>query len=137
MKKQISTLLIILASLFCNSSCKGPKQQSQNQNVVTLKADNFQAVTSVKGVVLVDFWASWCKPCKMMSPVIDEIAEELEGKIKVGKINIDEETELASQFNVQGIPNFIIFKDGVPVENLVGIQSKEDLLQLLGKYSNL
>lgn len=137
MKKQVSTLLVIFASLFFSSSCKGPNSQSKNQNVITLKADNFHDEISGKGVVLVDFWASWCKPCKMMGPVIDEIADDFAGKVKVGKINVDEEGELANQFNVQSIPNFIIFKDGVPVENIVGIQSKEDIVHLLEKYSNL
>ncbi|NVO20056.1 MAG: thioredoxin [Bacteroidetes bacterium] len=137
MIKHVSTLLLILVSFAFISSCKGPNVQSNNHNVISLKADNFQAELSVKGIVLVDFWASWCKPCKMMSPVIDEIADDLEGKIRVGKVNIDEEGGLANQFNVQSIPNFIIFKDGVPVENLVGIQSKEDLVKLLGKYIEL
>ena len=79
--------------------------------------------------VVVDFWAEWCSPCKMVSPIIDEISEELEGKIKVVKVNIDEAQEIAASFNIMSIPNIIIFKKGEMVEQLVGAMSKEQLLE--------
>ena len=86
---------------------------------------------------MVDFGASWCRPCRVMAPVIDEIAGETKGKIKVGKVDVDANGDLANQFHVQGIPNILILKDGKIVENLVGMQSKETLVQALNKYVHL
>ncbi len=78
--------------------------------------------------VLVDFWAEWCGPCKMISPIIDEIGNEVEGKLKIVKVNIDEAPSLATQFNVMSIPTLIIFKGGAPVDQIVGALSKDQLL---------
>ena len=93
---------------------------------VALTKDNFtQSVES--GVSLVDFWAPWCGPCKMQLPIVDELATELEGQATIAKINVDEEPELASQFGVMSIPTLILFKDGQPVDKMVGLQSKDAL----------
>ncbi|GMK38170.1 thioredoxin [Paenibacillus sp. CCS19] len=93
---------------------------------VTLTKDNFtQSIES--GVSLVDFWAPWCGPCKMQLPIVEELATELEGQATIGKINVDEQPELASQFGVMSIPTLILFKDGQPVDKLVGLQSKDSL----------
>lgn len=81
--------------------------------------------------VLVDFWASWCGPCKMLAPVIAEIAEELEGKVKVCKINIDEEDDLAEKYQVMSIPNVVLFKNGEAVNRSVGFVPKQNLLKIL------
>ncbi len=80
--------------------------------------------------VLVDFWASWCGPCKMLSPVVDQIGEEM-ADIKVGKVNVDEEPGLARQFNVMSIPTLIVFKDGKAVNMSVGVQPKDAIVALL------
>ena len=85
--------------------------------------------------VLVDFWAEWCGPCKMISPIIDEIAEELRGKLKVTKVNVDEAQALASQFSVMSIPTLLIFKGGQPVDQIVGALGKDQLMEKIG--SNL
>jgi len=79
--------------------------------------------------VLVDFWAEWCPPCKMMLSVVDEIAREFEGKIKVGKINVDANQELAGKYSVMSIPTFIIFKDGKNVSRFMGAQPKERVVE--------
>ena len=79
--------------------------------------------------VLVDFYAEWCGPCKMLAPVIDEIAGELEGTVKVGKINIDEAQEIAAKFNIMSIPNVILFKNGQPADQIVGVMPKDQLLE--------
>ena len=78
--------------------------------------------------VLVDFYADWCGPCKMMAPVIEELAEELQGKAKVGKINVDESTDTATQYDVMSIPTIIIFKNGKEVKRFIGVRDKQELL---------
>ncbi|QHT63523.1 thioredoxin [Paenibacillus lycopersici] len=91
-----------------------------------LTKDNFnQSIES--GVTLVDFWAPWCGPCKMQLPIVEELSTELAGSATIGKINVDEEPELASQFGVMSIPTLILFKDGQPVDKMVGLQSKDAL----------
>lgn len=81
--------------------------------------------------VIVDFWASWCMPCKMMSPVMDEIEKELNGKLKVCKINIDEERDLAIKYEVMSIPTFLVFKEGKVVNKSVGVQDKKEIISLI------
>lgn len=93
---------------------------------VELTKDNFNQSIE-KGVSLVDFWAPWCGPCKMQLPIVEELATELEGQATIGKINVDEQPELAAQFGVMSIPTLILFKDGQPVDKMVGLQSKDAL----------
>ena len=81
--------------------------------------------------VVIDFWASWCGPCKMFSPIVDEFAEENEGKVKVGKVNIDDEPDLASRFGVMSIPTAILFKNGQAVQSMVGVQPKAKLEEMV------
>ena len=100
-------------------------------SVLELTEKNFENEVTKSGLpVLVDFWAEWCGPCKMMSPIVDQIAAEMQGKLKVAKVNVDEAQELAAQFNIMSIPTMIVFKAGQPVEIIVGAMSKD---QLLGK----
>ncbi len=99
--------------------------------------ENFEVeVLQATTPVLVDFYADWCGPCKMMAPVIEKMAEEFEGKIKVGKCNVDDNMQLAQQYRISNIPAFIVFKDGKPLENFVGAMStadmKKKLEQILG-----
>lgn len=102
-------------------------------SVVTLTEDNFKTeVLSSEQPVLVDFWASWCGPCRMVSPIVDEIAEESDGNFKVGKINVDEQPDLAAQFNVMSIPTLMVFKSGAVAESAVGVRSKQDILGMIG-----
>jgi thioredoxin 1 len=87
------------------------------------------------GVTLVDFWAPWCGPCKMIAPVLDELSEEIAGQAKVAKVNVDENGESAGTFGVMSIPTLILFKDGQPVDKVVGFQSKEALKNLISRHA--
>ena len=94
--------------------------------------DTFQAsVLESTGVVLVDFWAQWCGPCQMFSPIVDQFAEENPDAVKVGKVNVDEQPELAGQYGVMSIPTAILFQNGEAVKTLVGLQPKEALEDLI------
>ena len=94
--------------------------------VTELTTANFNEIVKSDKPVLVDFWASWCGPCRMVSPVIDQLAEEYAGKINVGKVNVDNEGTLAAEFAIVSIPTVIIFTNGKPVNKLVGVRSLDD-----------
>lgn len=97
-----------------------------------INSENFEKeVLNSEKPVLVDFFADWCGPCKMMAPIVEELATELDGKAKVGKINVDENSDIAVEYNVMSIPTLIVFKNGKEEKRLVGVRDKEELLRLL------
>ena len=97
-------------------------------SVLKLESKNFESeVLNSEKIVLVDFYADWCGPCRMMSPVIDSIAEELGENIKVGKVNVDDNQDLAIKYNVMSIPTIIIFKNGMPMKSFIGVTNKKDI----------
>ena len=99
---------------------------------IKITKNNFeQEVLNSKEPVLLDFWASWCGPCRMVSPTVEEIAKEMKGTAKVGKINIDEESELASKFRIMSIPTLMVIKDGKVSSTAVGVRPKKDILRML------
>ena len=85
--------------------------------------------------ILVDFWAPWCGPCQMQGPILDELSGEIEGKAKVFKVNVDENTDLASQYGIMSIPALKVFKNGEVVEEMVGVHDKAQLVEILGKHA--
>ncbi len=99
---------------------------------VNLTNQNFEEeVLKNNGLVLVDFFAIWCGPCKMISPILSEIAEEYKGKVKVGKVNVDEQNELAMEYRIESIPTLKLFKDGQVIKTLIGLRSKSEIEEIL------
>jgi len=105
-------------------------------NIITLTDSNFkELVVESTQPVLVDFWAEWCGPCKMLGPILEELANEYEGRVKVGKLNIDEFPSIANDFGIRAIPTMLIFKGGQVSEQVVGLRSKRDLKANLDKFA--
>ena len=101
-------------------------------SVLKLTSENYEEeVLKSEKTVLIDFYADWCGPCRMMSPIIDEIAEEMEGKIKVGKINVDDNQELAMEYGVMSIPTIVVIKNGQVEKTFVGVRDKDEIKEAL------
>jgi thioredoxin 1 len=106
------------------------------ENIVHLTSSNFSDEVIKSSVpVLVDFWAEWCGPCKMIAPVLDELASEYEGKAKIAKVNVDEAQALATEYGIRAIPTLLVFNQGQVVEQIVGMRSKRDLKGSLDKFA--
>jgi thioredoxin 1 len=101
--------------------------------IVNVSDQSFKAEVEATGTVLVDFWAPWCGPCKMIAPVLEEIDKEVTD-LKIAKLNVDDNPESASRFGVMSIPTLIVFKDGQPVDKVVGFQSKEALKNVISRH---
>lgn len=105
------------------------------EKVTILTKDNFeQEVLNSDNVVMVDFWAPWCGPCRAVGPIIDELAEEYDGKAKVAKLNVDDEGEVTEKFRIMNIPTIMVFKNGEVVEKLIGARSKSELASAIDKH---
>ncbi|WP_025685435.1 thioredoxin [Paenibacillus maysiensis] len=102
--------------------------------IVSVSDQSFNAEVEGTGIVLVDFWAPWCGPCKMIAPILEDLASEVGDSVKIAKVNVDENPESASRFGVMSIPTLIVFKDGQPVDKVVGLNSKEALKSMLAKH---
>lgn len=103
-------------------------------NLVEFTDDNFSSEAG-EGLVLVDFWAPWCMPCRVVGPIIEDLADQYAGKVKVGKLNVDDNLRVAQSYRVMSIPTVILFKDGEAVEQVVGVRGKADYEARLDKYT--
>ncbi len=131
----IIVLLVILFAFFVYFNYRKMKNMplpEDNENILSLNSNNFESKIK-QGLVMVDFWAPWCGPCRMLAPTINSIAETESGKVIVGKVNIDENKQLASQFGIRSIPTLVFFKDGKELKRISGIKSKKQLVDEIHK----
>ena len=106
-----------------------------SDHILEITSENFEEkVINSNMPVLIDFWAEWCGPCKQLIPTVEKIALDYKGKVVVGKINVDNYSDLAAQFNVRGIPNLLVFNDGKAQEQLVGLVPEEQIIDILNKF---
>ena len=106
-----------------------------SKNILTLTNANFEAEVKKPGApILVDFWAEWCGPCRMVAPVLEKLADELNGKVRVGKVNVDDESGLAGRYGIQSIPTLLLFKDGKVVDQYIGATTRDVLVKMLQKH---
>lgn len=139
MQTSLIILTVLIAIFFILRSVamaqlKNTPLAADHEKVLTLTDKNFQQQTGHQ-VLLVDFWASWCVPCRLMAPVLNEVATELNGGARIGKVNVEEYQELAAHFKVKNIPTLVLFKNGQEVDRFVGIKSKDFLLKEIEKAS--
>lgn len=104
-----------------------------SKNITELTKNTFSEAIS-KGVTLVDYWATWCGPCKMLAPILEQVAEEMAGRVRVCKVNVDDENELAVSAQVSSIPNMCIYRDGALVGRMVGLTPADEIIDELNKY---
>jgi len=130
----IGALILVLAVfyLFARSKMKNIPVVEDSENIITLTDKNFQHQTKNR-TVLVDFWAGWCVPCRMMAPVLNDLAGELNGNAFVGKIDVEQYQGLAQKFKIRNIPTMVLFKNGKEVERFVGIKTKDFLIKQIQK----
>jgi len=121
-------LAFILLNIIARKQMKNIPAVVDHDRIITLTDKNFQAQTKNK-LVLVDFWASWCAPCRMMAPILNDTAAELDENTRIGKINIEEFQSLAQKFHIRNIPTMVLFKNGVEVSRFSGVKNKEFLLK--------
>lgn len=134
----LAALVVLIGILIFNArqKMKSLKDVKSSEKVKELTDQNFQNKIKT-GMVLVDFWAAWCMPCKMMIPVLNEVAEEAGDKVTIAKVNVDEQKAIAAKFGIRSIPTMILFQNGKEVKRIVGVKSKDYLLKEFDRRFNL
>ncbi|MBN2683575.1 MAG: thioredoxin [Bacteroidales bacterium] len=110
------------------------EKKPQSKKLISLNKQNFNA-TVKSGLILIDFWAPWCAPCKMIAPILSDLAESESHRIKIAKVNVEYEKQLASKFNIRNIPTMVIMKNGVEVKRLVGMKTKKMILKEINEIN--
>lgn len=128
------SILLVMTAYVVLSQAKLRKESSvaSHKDILELTVENIDRELHDR-IVLVDFWAEWCAPCRMMNPVLNELVDEISTNCRIGKVNIEEQQALAQRFNVMSIPTMIIFMDGKEVHRLVGVRSKDQILKAIDK----
>ena len=134
----LAVLAVLVAFLIISTKKKMESLNNvkESEKVINLTDLNFQNKIKT-GMVLVDFWASWCMPCKMMIPVLNEVAEETHGKVTIAKVNVDEQKSTAAKFGIRSIPTMILFQNGREVKRIVGVKTKDYLLKEFDRRTSL
>ncbi|NDV70104.1 thioredoxin [Dysgonomonas sp. 25] len=125
---RVKVLLILFISFFL--TCELIAQEKEKPSTVSITASTYKKETG-KGIVLVDYWAAWCPPCQKMNPVLEELAKEYKGKVKIAKLDIDSNKQFATRQGIQSIPTMILYRDGKEIGRAVGIVSKQELAKAL------
>lgn len=127
----IALVVIIYLAFGYKKKIKTTENTPPSNKIRTLNNKNFKTVAR-NGLVLVDFWASWCGPCKMIAPILNEIAEEYHGQVTIAKVNVDENKQISNKYNIRNIPTMILFQDGKQVKRIMGVKPKKALLKEIG-----
>jgi thioredoxin len=124
-------VLVVIFMIYGYKKMNNIKDVSPSKNIKILTNKNYK--TWIKnGLVLVDFWAPWCAPCKMLAPTLNEIAEEKSDKITIAKLNVDEQKQVAQKYKIRNLPTLILFKDGKEIKRIMGVKAKRSLLKEIG-----
>ncbi|NLL28423.1 MAG: thioredoxin [Bacteroidales bacterium] len=133
MKNKLLLITVFALFSFINIQSISAQNKSNKEKIITLTSENFDKNIK-KGVVLVDFWATWCRPCLMQNPILEKLADTLKNKISIGKLDIDKNKDIAKRYGISRIPTTIIFVDGKAIDKELGVQSIDMLLRRLSPY---
>jgi len=133
MKKFYLVLAALIVTTIFYSFKNNSNPPVKSEKVIILNQENFNS-TIKKGITVVDFWATWCRPCRMQSPIVDELATEFK-KVTFGKVNVDQNRSIAGKYGIRSIPTLIIFKDGIEQERIIGLHDKPTLKSIIQKYT--